>query len=96
METFIKREGLDDLFRKTILAESMRMQRVFVSHGTFDDVRRRQPPGNPSAVAFTRLQQLREGKRKPLDERRFALCKWCGNGVPRDDSVCGVCKRQQS
>ena len=86
----MQREDLDAQIRRTLLRESVWMQRVFVSHGTFDDVRRRQ--GNPSAVAFTRLQQLRNGKRRPLNEKWYGLCRWCGNGVPHGWPHCVVCK----
>ena len=70
-----------------------KLQRDFVSHGSFEDVRKN-PNGNPSAVAGIRLAELRAGRRWPLDSSKYTICVWCGNGVKIEERPqCSRCHR---
>ena len=89
LDRFLEREELDAEICATIRNEPPSLQRHFVAHGTFEDVRRSN--GNCSAVAYSRLKELRSGRRLPRDTKYYNICKWCGQGVLKKESHCDVC-----
>ena len=88
LERFMAEEKLDDRCKATVLKANVKVQRDFVSLGSFVGV------DNPSAVAGRRLADLRSNKKWPLDSYIYTLCAWCGNGVKIEKYPrCSRCRR---
>ena len=89
LNAFFQRNRLDEEFRSALREMDRAFQRDFVALGTVQGSTTR----NPSAVAYTRLKEMKSGKREALDAKRYVTCKMCGLGVSVAVLYCSICKR---
>ena len=86
---FIRREGLDKRFRKSIFKLSVAVQREFVAQGSLSR------KNNPSGAAWARVKKIKNGTAQLVDRAKYRLCRWCGFANAREATACGVCGQDQ-